>query len=260
MLGSVDDARMPLAQYLVERGASVDIFLAAALGLSDRARAMLTADATLLNLRTSQGDYAEKPPSSYHIYTWTLGPNLSPLQVAAQFKRHQTLEVMTPFATPAQQLLLACNQGDRATALAIVAKYLGIVSRLSAEEHRTLTDEAWRANAPAVELMLELGFDPSVPSVTGPTGGNALHCAAWEGSADCVSALLRSPAGRRLVETRDSTYGGTPLSWCCHGSVNCHSPGADHAAVARLLLDAGALRSPELTGCSERMKEVLDVG
>jgi hypothetical protein len=27
--------------------------------------------------------------------------------------------------------------------------------------------------------------------------------------------------GRALLEARDSTYQGTPLGWCCHGSVNC---------------------------------------
>ena len=60
-------------------------------------------------------------------------------------------------------------------------------------EKRALTDEAWAANAPAVELLLELGFDPSVPSLSGPTGGTALHCAAWEGSVECVAAILRYP-------------------------------------------------------------------
>jgi hypothetical protein len=109
-----------------------------------------------------------------------------------------------------------------------------------------------------VELMLELGFDPSQTSITGPTGGNALHCAAWEGSVACVSAILRYPAGRALLETRDSTYQGTPLGWCCHGSVNCGNPRADHAAVARLLIMAGAPPHPEIRGCSDAMKAVLD--
>jgi ankyrin repeat protein len=259
MLGDdPDDARPELAKYLVERGASVDIFLIAALGLAERARAMLEANPSLLALRTSQGEYAEKPPSSYHIYQWTIGPNLTPLQVAARFKHDDTVRTMQRFASPQQRLLLACHQGRRDEALEIVRSYPGIVERLEGADRRALTDEAWAANAPAVELMLELGFDPSARSVTGPTGGNALHCAAWEGSVACVSVILRYPAGLALLESRDTTYNGTPLSWCCHGSRNCGRPSADHAGVARVLLAAGAKQNPTLTECSEAMQAVLD--
>lgn len=243
MLGDPDSpakSRVDLAQYLVERGASADIFLAAALGLTDRARALLKADPSLLSLRTGQGHYGEQPPGSYHIHLWTLGPNLTPLQVAAQRGQHETVQAMLEFASPAERLLLACHLGNAVEARAVVRDHPGIVERLGPAERRALTDEAWAANAPAVELLLELGFDPSVPSSSGPTGGTALHCAAWEGSVDCVAAILRYPAGRALIDARESTYQGTPLSWCSHGSVNCGSMRADHAAVARLLIAAGA--------------------
>lgn len=246
MLGDADDpgrSRLDVARYLVERGASVDIFLAAALGLTDRARAMLRADPTLLALRTGQGAYAEQPPSSFHIYLWTIGANVTPLQAAARFGRTDTLDAMRRFASPEQRLILACHEGDRGSAEAIVASQPGIVAALGTDDRRALTDEAWAANAPAVELMLELGFDPSATSVSGPTGGTALHCAAWEGSVECVTALLGYPAGRALLETPDATYHGTPLGWCAHGSRNCGNPRADHVGVARLLLAAGAVPS-----------------
>lgn len=261
MLGDdPDESRVDLAAYLVERGASADIFLVAALGLTERAHAMLETDRTLLELRTGQGEYGEKPPSSFHIYQWTLGPNLSPLQVAAKFQRHETLKVMERFASPEQRLLLACHRGDGDAARAIVAAHDGIVEKLGPIDRRALTDEAWAANAPAVELMLELGFDPSIPSVSGPTGGSALHCASWEGSVDCVAAILRYPAGRDLIEVRDATYRGTPLSWCAHGSVHCGNPRADHAAVARLLIAAGARIDPEMAdwGGSEPFQAEID--
>ena len=105
--------------------------------------------------------------------------------------------------------------------------------------------------------MLELEFDPAVESVSGPTGGTALHCAAWEGSVECVTALLRYPSGRALIEVRDSNYKGAPLNWCCHGSQNCGNPRTDHAQVARLLLDAGAKPDEWLTG-SDAVAAVLD--
>ncbi|MGH7677139.1 MAG: ankyrin repeat domain-containing protein [Gemmatimonadaceae bacterium] len=252
------DQRIDLARYLVERGASADIFLVAALGLAERARRMLEADPKLLRLRTSQGEYREKPPSSFHIYQWTIGPNRSPLQVAARFGQDETVRVMQQFATPSERLLLACHLGHRDEAVAIVRDNPGIVERFGPVERRALTDEAWAPNPPAVELMLELGFDPAAQSVTGPTGGNALHCAAWEGSVAAVEAILRYPAGRALLESRDGTYNGTPLSWCCHGSVNCGNPKADHAEVARRLVAAGARIDPRMEGCSEAMQAVLE--
>jgi hypothetical protein len=260
MLGDVDTpdkSRLDLARYLVERGAAVDIFLAAALGLTDRARALLEADAGLLSLRTGQGEYGEQKPSSYHIYLWTIGANLSPLQTAAKFGRSETLEVMRAFATPVQRLLLACHVGDRDEALAMTRAHAGIVESLSGADRRALTDEAWTGNTPAVELMLELGFDPAGRSESGPTGGTALHCASWRGSVACVRVLLDHPAGRALLEARDATYQGTPLQWCCHGSVDCGDPRADHVEVARLLLAAGA--KPEPGGAvSDAVAEVIE--
>jgi ankyrin repeat protein len=254
-----NESRTELARYLVDRGAAADIFLVAALGLADRARAMLEADPSLLDLRTGQGEYAEKHPSSYHIYQWTLGPNLTPLFTAAMFGRDETLRVMEAFASPSQRLLLACHRGDAAAARALAAQHPGIVATLGRTDRRALADEAWAANAPGVELMLELGFDPAVPSGTNGAGGNALHCAAWEGSVDCVAAILRRPAGRALVGVRDGTYDGTPLGWCLHGSANCGNPRADHAAVARMLIAAGTPVTPEMAEWegSEAVQAVL---
>ena len=258
MLGDdPDGARLDLARYLVERGATADIFLAAALGLTARVRALLETNPSQLALRTSQGEYAEKPPSSYHIYQWTLGPNLTPLQVAAKLGQSETIAAMLEFASPEQGLLLACNQGRGDDARAIVREHPNIVERLQGADRRALTDEAWAANAPAVELMMELGFDPAAPSVSGPRGGTALHCAAWEGSVECVSAILRHPRGKALIDVRDPNYGGTPLSWCSHGSRNSHRPRADHLGVARLLIDAGARPSQELLEHWDELRAML---
>ncbi|HEX6941468.1 MAG TPA: hypothetical protein VF128_01005 [Gemmatimonadaceae bacterium] len=258
MIGDMNSPapRNELARYLVERGASADIFLAAALGLTERARMLLEADPALLNLRTSQGDYAEKPPSSFHIYTWTLGANLAPLQVAADRGQRETLAAMASFASPAEQLLLACHLGKQEQARALVPENPGIVQQLESFQRRALADEAWATNVPAVEIMLELGFDPAIERLA---AGNALHCAAWEGSVVCVSAILQHPSGRGILESRDSAYGGTPLSWCCHGSRNCGNPGADHGEVARMLIAAGASVDKSMAewDCSEGMRDAI---
>ena len=152
--------RYALAQYLAERGAATDIFLAAALGLTDRARALLQADPGLLDLRTGRGEYGEKPPSSYHIYFWTIGDGLTALDVAAQFEQRETLDAMLAFASVSQHLLAACRQGDEALAREIVRDHPGIVASLTQDEQRAIADAAWNGNARAVALMLDLGFDP----------------------------------------------------------------------------------------------------
>jgi ankyrin repeat protein len=261
MLGDIDrpeSSRGELAKYLVERGASADIFLAAALGLTPRARELLDANPDLLSQRTGQGQYGIKPPSSFHIYQWTIGSGLTPLETAAKFEQRDTLSAMLAYASPAQKLLLACHDGDRDAALAIVHANPGIVEGLDSASRHAVTSEAWAANAAAVALMMELGFDPSVPTPSGPSGVSALHCAAWEGSPECVAAILAYPAGRALIETRDSAYDNTPLGWCIHGSVNCERPQANHAETARLLIEAGA-RLPEASGeASDEVRAVID--
>lgn len=261
MLGDIerpDSSRSELAKYLVERGASADIFLAAALGLTSRARGMLARNPELLSVRTGQGAYGIKPPSSYHIYQWTIGSGLTPLETAARFNRRETLAAMLQYASPAQKLLLACHDGDRDAALALVRSHPGIVEGLDRASRHAVASEAWAANGPAVALMMELGFDPSASNPSGPAGVSALHCAAWEGSPECVAAILAYPAGRALIETRDSSYDGTPLGWCIHGSVNCHRPQANHAEVARMLIKAGTPVPDRVVDASDAVRAVID--
>jgi ankyrin repeat protein len=245
--------RYALARYLVERGALTDIFLAAALGLTDRVRAMLTTDPELLDLKTGHRSYGEKPPSSYHIYFWTIGDSRSPLDVASQFEQQETLSAMLAFASPLQRLRLACRRGDEAAARALVGEYPRIIESMSREDHRAISDAAWNGDERAVALMLALGFDPRTP---GHDSGTALHCAAWAGSPGTVAALLRHRDASALVDIKDSRYGATPLGWCCHGSLHGNTT-HDHAAVARLLLDAGARPGADTEEASPSVESVL---
>jgi len=245
--------RYALAQYLAERGCATDIFMAAALGLTDRARALLQADPGLLNLRTGRGEYGEKPPSSYHIYFWTIGDGLTALDVAAQFDHRDTLHAMMAFASVSQRLLAACRQGDESLARDIVREHPGIVSSLTPDEQRVIADAAWNGNARAVALMLDLGFDPKVP---GQDSGTPLHLAAWEGSTETVAVILAHPDARTLLTIRDANHGGTPLGWCCHGSLHGNR-GHDHAGVARLLLAAGAVPGNDTSEASDSVRAVI---
>jgi ankyrin repeat protein len=245
--------RYELARYLVERGASADVFLAAALGLTDSVRAMLQANPGLLDLRTGRGAYAEQRPSSYHIYFWTIGDSRSPLDVAAQFEHQETLDAMLTFATPLQRFHFACRRGDEARARSLLREHPGLIDSMTPIDHRAITDAAWNGDARAVALMLELGFDPRTP---GHDSGTALHCAAWEGSATTVAALLRHREAPALVAIRDANYGATPLGWCCHGS-RFGNASHDHAGVARLLLEAGARPGADTSEASPSVEAVL---
>ncbi len=245
--------RYELARYLVERGASADIFLCAALGLTRRVRAMVDADPTLLDLRTGQGAYGEQPPSSYHIYFWTIGDSCSPLDVATQFEQADTARALLELSSPMQRFVYAARRGDAAPVRALLAAHPGLLASMTANEHRAVTDAAWNGDARAVALMLELGFDPRTP---GQDTGSALHCAAWEGSAETVRVLLGHADAHELLNLRDARHQGSPLGWCCHGS-RFGNRTHDHAAVARLLLEAGAPLEPGLEA-TPAVARVLD--
>ncbi len=249
-----DAGRYELAAYLVARGASADIFMAAALGLTDKVQAMLAADPSQIDLRTGQGEYGERPPSSFHIYQWTIGPNLYPIQVAEQFGQHAAAEVLRSFATPKQRFLAACAAARADEAKQLLQEQPEFIAQLTPDDHRALADAAWHPNPAAVALMMELGFDPAVP---GSNGGTALHCAAWEGSVEAVRAILEHPRGRALVNTRDATWHGTPLGWCWHGSENCRHPRADYPEVARLLVAAGTRPDEDWENVPAWLKRIL---
>jgi ankyrin repeat protein len=101
--------------------------------------------------------------------------------------------------------------------------------------------------------MVDIGFDPRAP---GQDGGSALHCAAWDGSAETVAVLLRRPDAQSLIAIRDARYNATPLGWCCHGS-RFGNTSHDHAGVARLLLEAGARPEPGTREASAAVEAVL---
>ncbi len=246
--------RFVLAEYLAQRGAHTDIFLAAALGRTDDVRALLTQDSSLLDLRTGHNAYGAQPPSSDHIYTWSIGANRTPLDVAAQFEQYETLSAMLEFATPAQRLHSACRRADADAARAVMREHPALMSSLTPRDRRAITDAAWDGDAAAVALMLDLGFDPGT---TGHDAGTALHCASWQGSAETVAAILATPAGRALIDAREPHHGSTPLGWCCHGSL--HGPRAgDFAQVARVLIAHGAAVEP--FDASEAVEQVLFEG
>jgi hypothetical protein len=248
--------RFALAEHLVERGADVDMFLASALGATDQLQRQLQGEASLIDFRTGRGEYGEQPPGSFHIYTWTIGQHLSPLQVAAQFEQREALDILRNFAGPKDRFLAACAQPRVAEATEILRDRPRLINDLNAADMRVLPDAGWAGNAEAIDLMLTIGFDAAA---TGQDGGTVLHCAAWQGAAACIRTALRYSSARALIEVRDRVHDSTPLGWCCHGARYCANPEGDYPEVARLLLEGGAQPGPNLNDAPEDVLAVLGV-
>jgi hypothetical protein len=82
--------------------------------------------------------------------------------------------------------------------------------------------------------MISCGFELDRPDES--IGKTALHVAAMEGWPEAVGLLLAHGAS---VDARDREFNAPPLIWAAEGARGSRA-GRDHAAVGRLLLDAGS--------------------
>ena len=233
--------RPEVARFLVERGATADILLAAALGDVDRVRRHLDHDPRAVRTRVDGEFYPmSNRQAGGTIYIWTLGANRTAHLVARDFHRDDVFELLLERRPETLKLALACEVGDEPTARAIVARRPAIVHELPPEDARRLGDAAWDGNSAAVRLMLELGWPVNVRS----GGTTPLHQAAWTGNVETVRALIGRGAD---VNARDATYDGTPIGWALHGAAHNGGRG-DAAAVIPLLRDAGGRAPDEAAG------------
>ena len=138
----------------------------------------------------------------------------------------------------ADEFLAACRRADRTAATAVLAARPDLAARLTAEDHRVLTDAADHGHTEAVRLMLDLGFPADARSEQ-DNGATALHLAAAAGSLGTVRLLLERGAD---IEARDTAWNSTPLEWAIVGSGMRlgHDPDPDWPATISALLDAGA--------------------
>jgi ankyrin repeat protein len=156
--------------------------------------------------------------------------------------------------SPLERFVSACASGDRARAGLILAEHPNLRDQLRTEHHLMMQVPAERGDYRVLETMLDCGFDPNVKDTDGVT---ALHRAAMSGRADAVRVLLARGAS---VNALDGMFAATPLVWTCEGWSHGPQAGADHLAVARLLLAAGSPREwtpPEKAPGPERTQEQL---
>jgi ankyrin repeat protein len=162
----------------------------------------------------------------------------TPHTIAARHGNHEVAAWLlahgaTSELSPLDQFVAACARGDRAAAEARLASDPALRAGLGPEHHLLLQRPAESGNARVLETMLACGFDPNVGDNDRVT---PLHRAAMAGHAEAVRVLL---TGGAKVDAVDGMFAATPLLWAVEGRREA-SPGADHVAVARLLLAAGS--------------------
>jgi ankyrin repeat protein len=160
----------------------------------------------------------------------------------------------SPELPEVDRLVGACSRGDREAADAMLRARPTLREEIGPEHYVALYQAAERDDVRALEALLACGFDVNRPD--DEIGKTALHAAAMEGWPDAVRVLLAHGAS---VTARDREFNGQPLVWAAEGSMSVKRAGRDHAAVGRLLLDAGSPTDWEAGAePSEGLLEVLD--
>lgn len=247
-----------LRRYL-ERGAAADIFMAAALGDPDILRGVITRDPAAIGAVLGGTDYPPCPRApGAHIYFYRFSEGMIPYQVGTEMGHAECARLLLAAATPKQRFLAALSIGDEVAARAELRERPAISGELAPQDFQLLANAAWAGKNNAVKLMLDLGFDPAAK---GPGESTALHRAAWRGHHQVIQTVLSHPAARgrlpELVAAIDAVHKSTPLQWCYHGSTNCRNPKGDYAAIARMLVGAGANAKTDASDASDAVRAAV---
>lgn len=152
------------------------------------------------------------------------------------------------------RFVAALSRADGATAGAMLAERPGLAGQIGEGHYGALYEAAERGDADALEVLLGGGFDPN--HADPEMGKTPLHAAAMAGRPDAVRVLLAHGAS---VTARDREFHAQPLVWAAEGSRSTPGEDRDHAAVARLLIEAGSpLEWERGEGPPESLVEVLE--
>ncbi|MEO8611004.1 MAG: ankyrin repeat domain-containing protein [Chloroflexota bacterium] len=228
-----------LARHLLQRGAQPDIFMVCALGDTTLVKTLLDADAEVVNKRIGDADYPPVPPApGGHIYTYNLGSNRSPHQIAQKFGQDAVYQLLLEHSSLTRRFVAACERADLETMQSILRDTPDIAKSLSDGDQRLLVDAAGANHAAGVKVLLEIGFDPHAANREGMT---ALHSAAFHGFAPLVKLLLQYDPQL----DRKNNYGGTPLSTAVYGVTHSWRHDSDFPATIEALIAAGSKVEPE---------------
>jgi len=243
-----------LTRCLIRRGANPDIFAAARLGDLDLIERCLQLQPAHANARVNTPGFTA--PGG-HIYGWTLGFDMTPIDVARKFGHAAAERYLHDRMSVKAQYIDALWQGDATRVEHIRTTHPAIQDQLNDHERTGLTMAAWWYRPDAVRLMLEEGFDPHLPGVHRST---PLDRACFHGYVDIVQMLLEHDPAPPLEFTNE--FGGTPLGACVYGALNGWETGhpRKHAQTIEALLKAGAKLDPTIvpTGNDEIDQVVRD--
>ena len=234
---------------LVERGATIDIFMAIMLGDLALVERALNEHPGCATVRVGQQGYPPVPSQAGGtIYKWKL-PAKTPHELAMSHGHNLIYERLMQETPDVEKLPLACAVGDEASARTMLSAMPSRMAELVEVHPELLAEAAWSNRLAAARLLLELGFPVDE---AGGTDGSPLNRACICGYVEIVRLLVAH--GASLTER--NVYGGVPLTACIWGSLNFRAHDGDYAATAKALLDAGAPLS-DTPGGSLEVQEVL---
>jgi Ankyrin repeats (3 copies) len=227
-----------MARFLIARGADADIFAAARLGDGGLIEKCLRNDPLSAEARINHPPFTA--PGG-HIYSWTLGFDLTPADVARKFGHSEAAERIVSSLSPRARILDAIWCGDPERAHRELALHPVSPKELESDAQGLMAAAAWWYRPESVRLMLELGFDPHVPGMHRST---PLDRASFHGYADIVATLLSLDPDPPILQLNE--FGGRPLNACVHGSLHGWETGhpQDHVRTLTLLLKAGSPLDP----------------
>jgi ankyrin repeat protein len=236
-----------VSRYLLGRGATPDIFLAAALGDIELASKLISKDPASVAHRI--GRLPDSPPLGYRgrggtILQWSLAFNSYPHQIALLKGHNRVFDLIYEKSDPQTRLLVCCVLARRQEAEAIARRHPDLVPNLPGVDLELLPRYCWETNTnyDAVRLMLDLGFP--IAHAESSHGYSALHNAAWSGDAALVELLISRGHPVDLVDPR---YNSTPLGYAIHDCiVEKRHPEGDFRRVVELLLKAGSPWDPAI--------------
>lgn len=228
-----------IARLLVRRGAMVDIFAAARLGDAALVERCLREDPDCTGARMGIAPYTG--PGG-HIYLWSLGAG-TPVEAARRHGHTAIVELLLQRSSPKSRFLDALWYADRERVQRELVAHPQLMQQLDPVDRCMPAEAAWHHQLEGLRLMLELGFDPHVPTVHRST---PLDRASFHGYADIVALLLAKDPRPPL--TFRNEFGGIPLGACIYGALHGWDTGhpRDHARTLQLLLEAGSPLDPTL--------------
>lgn len=216
------------ARWLIEHGADVDpvfaqngetpLHVVAELWGTDLAEALVSRGADIGRRRADR-----RAPYAVAV--------LSGNDAVAEWLRSRGAPTDVP---EVDRLVAAGSHGDLAAVRTMLAARPELRSEIGPEHYGALYRAAERNDVAALEGLLACGLDPNRGDESMEM--NALHKAAMAGWPDAVRVLLAHGAS---VSARDREFHATALVCAADGSRHARAR-SDHAAVGRILLDAGS--------------------